>query len=375
VTVEDTAATPPTSPVIRLPLAKPVVVNILLGVIGVVFLAETVFGGSTSTSTLRTFGAQVNSLVAAGAYWRLLAAMFLHIGLMHVAFNGWALFSIGRDVEAFYGPARFTALFLITGLAGNVAYYLLGPDVLSAGASGAIFGLIGAEAAFFVRNRPLFGKFGRERLINLLVMIGINLVFGFTVQGVNNIAHLGGLLSGFLLSLALSPRYQFAWAHFAGQPEPVGMLIDVSPKQLRWIGIAAAIILLLAGTWLGARHWTASATLLREQAQSAMDANELSRAQALMQQAVESDRTDPANHYGLGIVLARRGELNAAAASLEVALQLAPEQVDTQYALGLVYAQADRTAEARAMLERFLAQESTGERAQYALQVLSQLPK
>ena len=220
--------------------------NVLLGAIVVVFVAETLLGGSTTTRTLINLGAQVNSLVATGDYWRLLAAMFLHIGVMHIAFNGWALFSIGRDVEAFYGSGWFVAIFLLTGLAGNVAYYLLGPDVLSAGASGAVFGLIGAETAFFLRNRPLFGKFGRERLANLAVMIGINLVFGFTVQGINNIAHLGGLLLGVVLGFLLAPRYQFGWAHFGTQSDvtPVGMLFDTTSKRVRWFVVGLAVVVL-----------------------------------------------------------------------------------------------------------------------------------
>src|SRR5690606_27093416 len=116
------------------------------------------------------------------------------IGLQHILFNGWALFSVGREVEAMYGSLWFTVIYLAAGLAGNIGYYWLGDSVLSAGASGAVFGLIGAEAAFFLTNRSLFGKLGSQRLGNLGVLIAINLVFGFTVPGINNIAHLGGLI-------------------------------------------------------------------------------------------------------------------------------------------------------------------------------------
>ena len=228
------------APSIRLPLAKPVVTNVLLGLVAVAFLAEVIVSRSvTDISTVAsiTAGAQVNSLIVGGDYWRLLSAIFLHGGLMHLAFNGWALFSVGRDMESLLGSGWFMAIYLLAGLAGNVAYYLLGPNVPSLGASGAIFGLIGAEAAFFLRNRPLLGRFGRQRLGNLAIMIGINLVFGFTVPGINNIAHLGGLLVGFGLGWVMAPQYQVEWALVGA--EPVGMMRDRTSKQQRWLGIAA----------------------------------------------------------------------------------------------------------------------------------------
>jgi len=358
---------------IRMPLSRPILTNVLLGAIGVVFLIETIAGGSTSTATLVKMGAQVNSLVATGGYWRLLAAMFLHIGLMHIAFNGWALFTIGRDVEAFYGSGWFIATYFIAGLAGNVAYYLLGSDVLSAGASGAIFGLIGAEAAFFVRNRPLFGRFGRDRLANLAVLIGINLVFGFTVQGINNFAHLGGLLSGFLLGLALAPRYRFAWHERDGVP--VGMLQDGSSTRTRLFGIGLAMVLLVGGVMLGNQHWATSPAVLRQQAQAAIDAHDLTGAQALLERAIAVDSSDVNSYYSLGVLQAQQNDLTGAVQSLETVLRLVPDQPDAELILGLVYFQQGRAQDARVQLERFLAQESTGQRADYARQVLAGLPE
>jgi rhomboid protease GluP len=374
--VPEPAAVQAPTPSIRLPLAKPIVTNILLGLIGLSFVAEVLVSRSVtdiSTAASITAGAQVNSLIAGGDYWRLVSAIFLHAGLMHLAFNGWALFSVGRDMESLLGSVWFTAIYLLTGLAGNVAYYLLGPNVPSLGASGAIFGLIGAEAAFFLRNRPLLGKFGRQRLGNLAIMIGINLVFGFTVPGINNIAHLGGLLAGFGLGWFMAPHYQVEWALVGA--EPVGMMRDRTSKQRRWLAIGAVILLLLGGIWLGQRRWEGSGAMLRQQAQTALDKNDLAGAEALLTQAVAADPADPDNHYALGVVQAQIGKLPQAAASLEMVLKQAPNQVDSQLMLGLVYAELGRAPEARVMLEQFLAQEATGQRADYARQALQGLPK
>ena len=372
----DLSAPQTPAPSLRLPLAKPVVTNVLLGLIALGFLAEVIIGRSPMDIPVGasiTAGAQVNSLIAGGDYWRLLSAVFLHAGVMHLAFNGWALFSVGRDMEALLGSGWFTAVFLISGLAGNVAYYLLGPNVPSLGASGAIFGLIGAEAAFFLRNRPLLGRFGRQRLGNLAIMIGINLVFGFTVPGINNIAHLGGLLAGFGLGWVLAPRYEVRWTLV--ESAPVGMMFDLTPKRTRWLGAAAVVLVLLGGVWVGNLRWAESGPVLRQQAQAALDADDPAGAEALLTRAVAADPDDPDNHYALGVVQAQLGELSQAAASLETVLKQAPNQVDTELMLGLVYAEQGRVSEARVMLERFLAQETTGQRADYARQMLSSLPQ
>jgi rhomboid protease GluP len=242
---------------IHLPLAKPLVTNILLGVIVLVYLAESFLSGSitdTTTGAIVTLGAQVNGYVALGEYWRLLAALFLHIGIMHLFFNGWALFSLGREVEAFYGRVRFVLLYFITGLFAGLAFYLLGaPNVPSAGASGAIFGVIGAEIAYFLRNRRVFGSVSRQQLGNLATLVVINLIFGFTIPGINNYAHLGGLVSGFVLGLALSPHYGVAWEGPTTEPK----LVNRNPFVAQAVAVTLAVILLAAGIRYGDSMWTA----------------------------------------------------------------------------------------------------------------------
>jgi len=369
------SAVPGAAPVrtnVRLPLAKPVVTYVLLAAIAVVFIAETLLGGSTNLDTLQKLGAQVNPLVAQGAYWRLLASMFLHIGLMHIGFNGWALFILGREVEAFYGSIRFTVIYFITGIFGSLTYYLLGSNVLSAGASGAIFGLVGAEIAYFLRNRPLFGSLGRQRLANLAILVGINLVFGFTMPGINNMAHLGGLLSGLVLGLAVTPHYKVTWQWTGVAPTP--RLVNRTSIWAQTLAVVTAVALLLGGVWLGNQRWNDNAAVLRSRAEKAIDAQNLPQAQVLLEQAVTADPHDPQSLYELGVVYAQQGDLTKSVEALETVLKLIPGQVDTEYVLGLVYVDLGRSADARATLERFLAQEAQGQRADHARQVLATLP-
>jgi rhomboid protease GluP len=259
---------PPVSPQEHrspVPLAKPVVTYVLLGIITVVFGVEVALGGLTSTRILVPMGAQINLLVWQGQYWRLLTSMVMHSGVTHYLFNAWALYSLGRDIESFYGSLRFIAIYVLSGLFGGLAYYLLGAPqtalVPSAGASGAIFGIIGAELAFWLRNRLLFGDFGKQRLINLAILVGINVVFGVSTPGINNLAHMGGLVSGFALAWVLTPRYgvTWTWDEFGQKPR----LVDRNPPWSQVAIVIAAVILLIAGLSLGDQRWAAIAPLLR----------------------------------------------------------------------------------------------------------------
>jgi len=132
-----------------------------------------------------------------GAYYRLFTAMFLHYGLIHLGMNMWALWVAGRYVEAALGPVRFTALYLMAGLGGNVCVYLFAaPHTLSAGASGAIFGLFGALIVLFRRMRL--------SLSGILPVVALNLIITFSVPGISWQAHIGGLVVGVLLAVAMA---------------------------------------------------------------------------------------------------------------------------------------------------------------------------
>jgi rhomboid protease GluP len=244
---------PPNDQSVRIPLSRPVLTYVLLGLIALMYVAESLLGGSTNSDTLVFLGAQVNQFVALGEYWRLLGAMFLHIGIMHLAFNGWALYSLGREVEAFYGTPRFTLIYLLSGFFGGMATFWLGPNVLSAGASGAIFGLVGAEIAYFFVNRKLFGQLSRRSLGNLAILVAINLVLGFSPgSGVNNYAHLGGLVGGLALGLGLAPRYALEWHDLS----PV--LRNRASRAIGGLAVLGVTLALLFGLEMGQRRWDAA---------------------------------------------------------------------------------------------------------------------
>ncbi len=171
----------------------------------VVWLAMEAYGGSASGRTLIAFGAKVNPLIADGEYWRLVAPIFLHIGLMHLVFNSIALLTFGRLAEIIFGHTRFLAIYLVSGVAGTVLSYLLSRGV-SAGASGAIFGLGGALAVFFAVNRGAGPAGLRGQLGSMVVLLAINGGYGLVQPAVDNWGHAGGLIGGLALAAWLAPR-------------------------------------------------------------------------------------------------------------------------------------------------------------------------
>jgi membrane associated rhomboid family serine protease len=135
-----------------------------------------------------------------GAVYRLLTSMFIHYGVLHLLLNMWALWMLGRSLEAALGPLRYVGLYLLAGLGGSVAGYVFSPDAIGAGASGAIFGLF---AALFVVLKRL-----RRDTSSVIPVILINLVLTFTVPNISIAGHLGGLVVGGLVALGLvyAPR-------------------------------------------------------------------------------------------------------------------------------------------------------------------------
>jgi membrane associated rhomboid family serine protease len=134
--------------------------------------------------------------IADGQYYRLVTAMFIHYGLIHLALNMYALWVMGRPLEAMLGPVRFLAIYLICGIGGNVAAYVFSPSANSAGASTALFGLFGVF--FFVLR-----KLGRSAA-GIVPVLVINLIITISVPGISIAGHIGGLITGAVIGYGIS---------------------------------------------------------------------------------------------------------------------------------------------------------------------------
>jgi rhomboid protease GluP len=184
---------------------RPIFTYVFFSLNILVFLLMAFAGGSGNEPTLMAFGVKSNAEIAQGQWWRFVTPIFIHIGLLHIFFNSYALWIVGPQVEKLYGGARFVLLYVLTGVAGVYGSYKYHPNTISAGASGAIFGLFGVLLVFGLRYRnsiPPF--FARAVGTGVLPVIVINLIIGFTIPAIDNSAHIAGLLSGAALA-ALVP--------------------------------------------------------------------------------------------------------------------------------------------------------------------------
>lgn len=239
----------PQRPEFYVPLTRPWVSRILLGINLLVFVATFLFGlivlgvwnGPQNLQVLYFFGAKWNPAILNGEIWRLFAAMFLHIGAVHLLFNMVALFILGPMVEGYFGHVRVLAIYLLSGLFSSVASYAFSP-ALAAGASGAIFGLLGAIIVYFFRYRENFGQQGRDTLKAMLVIVGLQFVMGITTSSIDNWGHLGGLLGGLFVAWGLLPRYRLPKQVRLGR-QPLETVPRLLP-QLGWVALCSAVLVL-----------------------------------------------------------------------------------------------------------------------------------
>lgn len=182
---------------------KPIITNSLIAIMLIVFFMMYIFGnGSDNIETLYNFGA----LIKNGSIIRLFTSIFLHIGLIHLVMNLYALYILGKQVESFYGHIKTLIIFLYSGVIGNLlSIIIMSSKTISAGASGSIFGLMGALLYFAINQRTYMGEALKKEILPVII---INLMLGFMVPSINMAAHIGGLVAGIIISIALGVKYK-----------------------------------------------------------------------------------------------------------------------------------------------------------------------
>lgn len=159
-------------------------------------------------NVLYKYGALVNGnqMGDISDYLRIFTSIFLHGGLLHLVFNMYSLYVIGPQLESFFGKVKYLIIYIVSGICGNLLSMLfLADNGISVGASGAIFGLLGALVYFGYHYRVYLGGVIKSQIIPLIV---INLFIGYISSGINNVAHIGGLIGGVLISIALGVKYK-----------------------------------------------------------------------------------------------------------------------------------------------------------------------
>ncbi len=182
-----------------------VIANVAVFIFGLAMGAGLI---SPDARVMIKLGTNLTPLTLDGQWWRLLISMFLHFGLLHIAFNMLALYVNGTVAERIFGSLRYLVIYLVAGLCGSVASLLWHSQVNSAGASGAIFGVLGAMIAFYLRKEGgVPPAVLQSQLSSAGLFVFYNLVLGASIQ-VDNAAHLGGLAGGFVMGFLLSRPLQ-----------------------------------------------------------------------------------------------------------------------------------------------------------------------
>ena len=181
---------------------KPVVTYALILINVFMFLFPLING---TTEEFYNLFASYGPFVKMGDYYRLISAAFMHANIAHLIFNMYALWIIGMQLESFIGKWRYLVVYLFSAISGSLLSVIVTPDAVSVGASGAIFGLLGALLYFGYHYRVYLGTVIKSQIIPLIV---INLLLGFMVPGIDNAAHIGGLIGGALIMIGVGVKYK-----------------------------------------------------------------------------------------------------------------------------------------------------------------------
>lgn len=183
----------------------PVVTLSIIFINFVVFLLMYLFGkGSTDVNTLLKFGALYKPFVLSGEYYRLFSTAFIHIGIIHLLVNCYSLYVIGSQLESFLGKVKFLFVYVISILCGSLMSAIFS-NYVSAGASGAIFGLLGSLLYFGYNYRVFLGNVLVSQIIPIIIL---NLSLGFFVSGIDNAAHIGGMIGGIISTMAVGLKHK-----------------------------------------------------------------------------------------------------------------------------------------------------------------------
>ncbi len=289
---------------------------------------------------LLRWGANWGPLSLGTQPWRILTSNYVHVGLIHLGFNMWCLWNLGQLAEQILGRLNFVLLYTICGLAGSLASLWWHPMVVGAGASGAIFGLAGAAiAVFYLGHLPIAKSALSNTMRSLLTFVGYNLVFGLT-PGIDNSAHIGGLVAGLAMGAALSkhilvaPEVRRTWARLTwiihGSTASAGELRhspDVPPNAIA--GKSASHC---------AQEMGAVGRALAQRRPEA--------AIAQLQDVIEVLPNSPEPRYLLGEAYLMQRDPDKAIPAFQEALRLNPEYGEAAAGLGKAYMAKGMKAEA-----------------------------
>jgi Uncharacterized membrane protein (homolog of Drosophila rhomboid) len=313
-------------------VSRPYITYALIVINLAMFVLTSLYGGSKNLDVLIKYGAKVNSLIMKGQYWRFITSAFLHGDIAHIAFNMYALYSIGSLTERIYGHSKYIFIYFTAAVAGSICSFIFS-TAPSVGASGAIFGLLGA-ILYLTQKKPkiLSTSFG----INVLVVIGFNLIYGFTNAGIDNFAHMGGLIGGYLAANAIGLRNESR----------------VSSKKN--VILAITLVLLISGVFIGTKKNMTSWNYYYEMAADSYVSGSMEEARGLLEKAVNLNPKAAEARALLSLVYYNEGNEQQGKEEFDRAVNLDKDQPNLYFNLGNYFFSNKRYSESEDMFKRFV---------------------
>ena len=284
---------------------------LLIALNALVYLAMVIQGHRFwifDSALLKSWGANDGGLTSSGQWWRLLTSTFEHGGLLHIALNMWCLYNLGWLAELLFGRPRFTLLYLMCGIGGSLGSICWRGNGLSVGASGAIFGIAGALIpAMMLHGNPQLRVALKSQLSSVAMFVVFNLAFGAAVPGIDNAAHVGGLLTGLVLGAAY----------------PTGMDRRRGRRKGRALAVTVLVLVAFAVAANFARQRN-QAYIERESAKDAYAQGDMNSALEHAQRAVAMKPEDARNQFILGTLLMDQHRFSEAVGPLASTTQLSP---------------------------------------------------
>ncbi len=360
---------PPREPEVRFrnrgPRPIPIATLVIVALCVIVFVLQTLAGGSKNTDVLLDFGASYRPYFEQGQYWRAVMPLFLHIGLWHLAVNMFTLLMIGPILERMYGYGRYAVIYLGAGIAGALLSMFHG-HVVAAGASGAIFGVAGAILVGGWAHRDALphelARIFRRGLFTLilLIFIVIQLAAGHLVSNIDNWGHLGGLLGGALFAFLIPPTRRVELVNPPAVSEPVGHSTtwEAVSHSFQFIVLVPIAVVAISMAAAG-RHFEVASQISRLLAagQRLEVAHQPGQAFDRYQRAQQLDSHDERPALALGQLELRQHDASRAITEFQQALRIDPESPIARYGLAAAYQASGNTAAAEKAFEALAAEE------------------
>jgi rhomboid protease GluP len=290
-----------------------------------------------ATDQVLRWGADYGPSTLNGQYWRLITSMFLHFGIIHIAGNMWCLWSLGQLAERLLGSFTLFGVYILTGIGSSLLSLSWDPMRVSAGASGAIFGIAGVLITTLYFGKHNLPKESVRRLLGYVVRFSfLNLLFG--LQGhIDNMAHVGGLVSGLLIGFFLARAFNVPAEERGGQHRAV-------------LAVSAVLLLVLFVPVAKAKQYA----IEFDKGKTAFDQKNYQAAMQHMQRYVSQRPEDPYGHAVLGASFQQLGRTDEAIREYELGLAIAPDYRYIQISLAELYALQDKPEKALPLFKKNL---------------------